>query len=163
MVEISPGLTITQWATREVFLDPMGTPLTPLLPLKIAYEYLACHLGAAIYGSEPALESIRGSLSTEVLDKSIAVEALSAEREDPLHRLVLESCAPHVRVQIRLFGTMAYRVHLKAIRTSGPRFVYTHMLATNEEGVVPVQDHTAPGLTPGSANTPDAGSHGRGR
>lgn len=115
--------------------DLSGTPLNPLLPLKIAFEFLACHLGAAIYDSAPPLEAVRESLRSGVLDKSVEIEFLRAEREQPLHGVLFEGNNPHARVQIRLFGKLAYRVHFRNLAVGGIRFVYTHLLASDDEDI----------------------------
>jgi hypothetical protein len=134
-VEIAPGLEIVKWTILRIQPDPSGTPLNPLLPLKIAFEFLACHLGAAIYDSVRPLEVIRESLRSGALDESVHVEFLRAEREQPLHGLLFEGNDPYARVQVRLFGNLAYRVHFKNLAVGGMRFVYTHLLESDEEDI----------------------------
>jgi hypothetical protein len=101
----------------------------------MAFEFLACHLGSAIYDSAPAIEAIRESLRSGTLDQSVEIEFLRAEREVPLHGLLFEGNRPYARVQIRLFGKLAYRVHFKNLAVGGTRFVYTHFLASHEEDI----------------------------
>ena len=134
-VAVAPGLEIAKWTISRVELDLSGPPLNPLLPLKIAFEFLAGHLGAAIYDWAPPLEAIRESLRSGPLDQSVEIELLRAEREQPLHGILFEGNHPHARVQVRLFGKLAYRVHFKNLRVAGTRFVYTHMLASDEEDI----------------------------
>lgn len=134
-VEIEPGLEIVKWSVTQVRPDLSGNPVNPLLPLKIAFEFLACHLGAAIYDSAPPLEAIRESLRSGVLDDSIEIEFLRAERAQLLHGLLFERNDPYARVQIRLFGNLAYRVHFKKLAVGGTRFVYTHLLESNDEDI----------------------------
>ena len=134
-VEIAPGLEIVKWTIQRVQPDLSCTSLNPLLPLKIAFEFLACHLGGAIYDSEPPLETIRDCLRSGVLDDSVQIESLRATREQPLHGLLFEGNDPYARVQIRLFGNLAYRVHFKNLAVGGTRFVYTHLLQLDEEDI----------------------------
>jgi len=134
-VELEPGLAIVKWSVVSVQPDLSGSSLDPLLPLKIAFEFLACHLGSAIYDTAPPFEAIRESLRTGVLDESIEVEFLGAQREQPLHGLLFEGNSPYARVQIRLFGSLAYRVHFKNLAVGGTRFVYTHLLDSGQEGI----------------------------
>jgi hypothetical protein len=133
--ELAPGLEIVKWSVTCVQPDLAGPPLSPVLPLKIAFEFLACHLGGAIYDAAPPCEAIRTSLRTGNLHQSIIVECLRAERSESLHGIVFEGNHPYARVQIRLLGRIAYRVHFKNLAIGGSRFVYTHMLATNQEAV----------------------------
>jgi hypothetical protein len=56
---IHPGLEVSKWDLEKIELNFNGTSLmNPLMPLKIAYEFIACHLGASICSSEPQLEEI---------------------------------------------------------------------------------------------------------
>ena len=134
-VEIESGLEIVKWTVVRVQPDLSGTPLNPLLPLKIAFEFLACHLGAAIYDSAPPMEAIRDSLRSGALDDSVQVEFLRGERKELVHGLLFEGNDPYARFQIRLFGKLAYRVHFKHLAVGGKRFVYTHLLKSDEEGI----------------------------
>lgn len=134
-VEVEPGLEIVKWTVSRVQLDLSGPRLNPLLPLKIAFEFLGCHIGAAIYDPAPPLEAIRESLRSGQLDGSVEIEFLRAEREQPLHGLLFEGNHPYARVQLRLFGKLAYRVHFKNLAVGDTRFVYTHMLASDEENI----------------------------
>ena len=134
-VEVAPGLVVTNWTVTKVEPDLSGAVLDPLLPLKIAFEFLALHFGAAIYQPLPPLVAIRDSLQGGQLHESISITSLRANRDDPIHGILLEGNDPHARVQIRLFGRLAYRVHFRTIAVGGKRFAYTHDLATDDEAV----------------------------
>src|SRR2546426_7430731 len=95
----------------------------------------ALPIWAAIYQPLPPLVAIRDSLQGGQLHESISITSLRANRDDPIHGILLEGNDPHARVQIRLFGRLAYRVHFRTIAVGGKRFAYTHDLATDYEAV----------------------------
>lgn len=139
-LEIAPGLEIAKWGVRKVAPDLSGALLNPLLPTKIAYEFLACHIGDAVYSDTPPLRAIRAALRYGTADENVRVETLQADQKRPIHGIVVELGEPYVKIQIRLFGWIAYRVHFMRIAFGGTRFVYSHELDTAREGVrsVPV-------------------------
>jgi hypothetical protein len=51
----------------------------------------------------------------------------------PNRCILFEGNRPYAQVQVRLFGTLAYRVHFKQLAVGGLRFAYTHRLDTNQE------------------------------
>lgn len=119
---------------RQEDLDLSGPVLEELIPVKIAFEWLALHLGAAIY--EDALAPVREALRAGEMDHdAVKVEYLRAERTEPLHGVLLETNDPHMRVQIRLFGSLAYRVHFIGLGYGALRYTYTHRLISDEEGI----------------------------
>lgn len=106
--------------------------MDPLAPLKMAYEFMACHVGGAIYGD--AWDQIRQALRQETAQAGIfEVERLTSEKYEPFHGLCFEGNEPHARVQIRLFGWLVFRVHFLLCRVSGARFIYTHDLEAGRE------------------------------
>lgn len=110
----------------------MGT----VIPLKIAFEFLACHLGTAIYNDLPQLAEIRQALhSGEDAFDAFHVERLNAEEYQPFHGLCFESNDPYAKVQIRLFGWLGFRVHFHRLAVGGPRVVYTYNLESNQESI----------------------------
>ena len=114
-----------------------------LIPVKIAYEFLACHLDSAIYGEEKQLSEIRDSLfKCELNPDVIQVERLISNKYEPIHGICFEGNDPYAKVQIRLFGWLAFRVHFLHLSVGGPRFMYTHQLDANVEDVQ-VIDETA--------------------
>jgi hypothetical protein len=64
------------------------------------------------------------------------VERLHAPDANPFHGLVFEGNLPYAKVQVRLFGQLAFRVHFKRLAVHGPRGMYTHDLRSNEESPV---------------------------
>ena len=140
--EIHPGLEVSKWDLEKIELNFNGTALmNPLVPLKIAYEFIACHLGASICASEPQLEEIRNALLTQNADNEcFQMERLNAKEYKPFHGVVLERNKQYAQVQIRLFGWLAFRVHFKRIRVHAPRCAYTHFLDTNVEDLRIIDD-----------------------
>ena len=102
-------------------------------PLKIAYEFLALHLGTAVYTDAPPLAELRKVLRQGVENHTcFSVERLTASDYKPFHGLVFEGNDPYAKVLIRLFGWLAFRVHFKHLAVGGDRFQYTHLLDSNE-------------------------------
>ena len=133
--EIHPGIEVAKWEIEKTELSFNGTSImNPLVPLKIAYEFIACHLGASICTPEPQWEEVRNALLTQNADNEcFQVERLNVNEYKPFHGVVLERNKPYAQVQIRLFGWLTFRVHLKKIRVHAPRCAYTHFLDTNVE------------------------------
>lgn len=140
--EIAPTIDIVDWNISKIEPDLSGPRLNPLVPIKIAFEFLACHLGSAIYEEGPPFDAVRQSLHSGQLHDSLEVESLQAKRSNYVHGIVFEGNQPHAKVQVRLFGKLAYRVHFRNLAVSGSRFVYTHALTTNEEAVAYALDTT---------------------
>lgn len=136
-VSVVPSLDFVKWGIDNLQPDlGKAEMMNPLIPAKIAFEFLACHAGDAFYSKEPQLETIRRALLTlEMQPSAIEIERLSSGKYEPFHGLLFEGNDPHARVQVRLFGWLAFRVHFLRLSVSGPRFVYTHRLDTSEERV----------------------------
>lgn len=143
ITDIYPSLEACKWDIERIELNFDGTsPMNPLLPLKIAFEFIACHLGASICATEPQLEEIRNSLAIQDTDNEcFQVERLNAEEYKPFHGIVFEGNNPHAQVQIRLFGRLAFRVHFKRLKVHAPRCVYTHFLDANLEDLRIIEDN----------------------
>lgn len=144
-VELVPGLKIVKWSIQRLELDLSRAELMdPLIPVKTAFEFLACHIGSAIYDASEPFAHIRESLQTGVLSPEfLAVERLTSNEYEPIHGIVFEGNNPHATVQIRLFGWLAFRVHFLRLSIAGPRFVYTHRLDTMEEDVQMIHEEAA--------------------
>ena len=136
-VEVAPGLEIVKWRIDRIQPDFNKSPLmNPLVPLKVAYEFIACHLGKAIYEDIPSLADIRRALVSLDPDTGpFRVERLHAENYKPLHGICFEGNDPYASVQIRLFGWLAFRVNFLRFAVAGPRFVYTHCLDSGIEDI----------------------------
>lgn len=136
-IELSPSLTVVKWAVEKVEPSLDGPLLNPMVPAKTAYEFLALHLGGAIYERAPSLDAIRVALHTGAMnDQHIQVERLHAPEAKPFHGIVFEGNSPYAKVQVRLFGKLAFRVHFRHLSVGGSRASYTHDLESNEEDIL---------------------------
>jgi len=134
-VTLVPGLEIVKWSVESLRPDLGDSSLmSPLVPLKIGYEFIACHLGTAVYENAPQLDDIRFSIR-EMVEESTCfeVERLNALEYKPFHGICFEGNSPHARVLVRLFGWLAFRVHFRHLAIGGPRFAYTQYLDTKRE------------------------------
>lgn len=136
-VELSPSVAAVKWSVEKLELSLDGALLNPVVPAKTAYEFLALHLGAGIYERAPCLDAIRAALSTGSIDeRQIQVDRLHAPEAKPFHGIVFEGNSPYAKVQVRLFGKLAFRVHFRLLSVGGSRASYTHDLESNEEDVL---------------------------
>jgi hypothetical protein len=124
-----------QWAIKRSHDDPRPALIDPRIDdepiLKMAYEFLACHVMSGIYN--PRLNEIRGVLRERMpAPHAYSVERVHGSRYRPIHGLVMERAAPHVVIQVRLFGWYGFRVHFLAIAWGGDRYVYTLDLSRRE-------------------------------
>lgn len=143
-VELSPSVAVVKWSVESLEPSLDGPLLNPVVPAKTAYEFLALHFGAAICERAPCLEAIRAALSTGSIDeREIQVERLHAPEAKPFHGIVFEGNSPYAKVQVRLFGKLAFRVHFKHLSVGGSRFSYTHDLESNEEDVLEMAPNDA--------------------
>ena len=134
-VKLPFGLEVIKWPIEKLEIDLSHSRLMdPIIPLKIAYEFLALHLGTAIYNESPKLQELRTALRQSVRDHpSFQVDRLNASDYKPFHGICFEGNDPYCKVLIRLFGWLAFRVHFRRLAIGGPRFIYTHHLDTHEE------------------------------
>jgi hypothetical protein len=135
-VTLAGGLEVVKWSIERIEPALGGVLLSPMVPLKSAYEFLALHLNSAVYEEVPALAAARDALSGGPVDPThLLVERLHAPTARPLHGIAFEGNSPYANVQVRLFGQLAFRVHFKTLSVGGSRFVYTHDLEANIEHV----------------------------
>lgn len=136
-VALGPTLEAAKWSIDRIEPDlSRSSLLSPLVPLKIAYEFLACHLGSAIYDEAKQMSELRLVLRDRVEENSCySVERLHAPEYKPFHGILFEGNTPYAKVLIRLFGWLAFRVHFHNLAVNGDRFIYTHLLDTNIEDV----------------------------
>ncbi|MGH6662134.1 MAG: HNH endonuclease, partial [Rhodospirillales bacterium] len=141
-VELVPGLKVTKWRTDRIELDiGKAKMMNPLIPAKIAFEFLACHAGTAIYDAAPQLSAVRQTLhDLEIRSEVTKIERLTSNKYEPFHGICFEGNDPHAKVLIRLFGWLAFRVHFLRLSIGGPRSVYTHRLDTNKEHLATFDD-----------------------
>jgi len=135
-VLLTQTLEVVKWSIESIQPTLDGPLLNLVVPLKIAYEFLALHLNDAVYQNLPALAAVRSALASNSIDTThLLIERLHAPIANPFHGIVFEGNDPHATVQVRLFGQLAFRIHFKTLSVGGPRFVYTHDLIDNEEHV----------------------------
>ena len=141
-IRLGLGVEATKWSVERLEPDlSSNSPLTPLVPLKIAYEFIACHLGTAIYDEALQMQEIRTALLENIKDHpSFEIEPLKAPEYKPFHGICFEGNDPYGKVLIRLFGRLAFRVHFRRLAFDGSRFVYTHCLATHEDSLDELSD-----------------------
>jgi len=136
-VEIAPGLEAVKWRIDSLEVDLSHAEfMDPLIPAKIAFEFLACHVGSAIYDDILHLSQIRAVLKNRQMSSDVLfVERLTSNKYEPFHGIVFEGNDPYAKIQVRLFGWLAFRVHLLHLSVSGPRYAYTHRLDSGEEAI----------------------------
>lgn len=135
-ITLSRNVDVVKWSVESLQLSLDGPLLNSLVPAKSAYEFLALHVGSSIYEDSPPLKAIRHALRSGTLNpEHITVERLHATETKPFHGLVFEGNAPHAKVQLRVFGKLAFRVHFLRLSVAGSRGMYTHDLESNEEHV----------------------------
>ena len=135
-VEAAPGIEITNWGVDSVKPDFSRPEIEPVVPAKIAFEFLALHSGDKIYKNPLPLASIRRQLlEGELSVGDIHVERLIAQNERLFHGLAFEGNDQGAKVQIRLFGQLAFRVQFRHLAINCPRLGYTHDLISGEDGL----------------------------
>ena len=147
-VEVAPGFDIANWTVTRV--DPqLDGRLLLVRPdeggeeilggagialLKIAFEYLALHIGTNIFGC--VFDPVRDALLRN--DASLSAHRIEWKRGpmvEPFHVLIVERKPSYVVVQIRLFSELIYRVHFPQL-TPGEafqRYQYTHDMIEGTE------------------------------
>jgi len=137
LVEIAPGLEAIKWRIDRLEIDLNHAKLMdPLIPAKIAFEFLACHVGLAIYKDDLQLLQIRSVFRNKEMNTDILfVERFTSNKYEPFHGIVFEGNDPYAKVQVRLFGWLAFRVHFLHLSIGGPRYVYTHRLDSGGEAI----------------------------
>jgi hypothetical protein len=132
-VEVGGRYAIIKWSITKIEPALDAPPISDIVPVKIAYEFLALHLGTAIL--DPGLDEVRAGLR----DEPVAAPACRVERITspslyaPFHGIAVEPNAPHAVVQIRLFGGVGFRVHFERLAVGGDRLIYTHDLELGKE------------------------------
>ena len=140
-VKLPHGLEVVRWPIEKIEPALSNKIMSPLFPLKIAYEFLALHLGKAIYDEAPQMQELRTTLLESIEDHpSFQIDRLNASEYKPFHGICFEGNDPHCKVLIRLFGWLAFRVHFRRLAVSSSRFVYTHYLDAQEEDLYELPD-----------------------
>jgi hypothetical protein len=135
-VALAEGLEVVKWSIERIEPALNGPLLSALLPIKSAYEFLALHLNGAIYEDVPSLSAARVALRGGIVDPThLLVERLQSPTARLFHGIVFEGNDPYAKVQVRLFGQLAFRIHFFSLAIGGPRYTYTHDLVSNVERV----------------------------
>jgi hypothetical protein len=134
-IEVTPGFVVRKFSMEDMTIQPTGKPIQSLLLLKIAYEFLALCVGKAIYGEEPELVRVRTALLT-LDEKNAFVEVFPRENKYRVHGIAFEGNNPFAQIQVRLFGSMAFRVNFPKLTLGGVRIAYTHDLGTGDDWAV---------------------------
>jgi len=133
-IELAPGLAAIKWRIDTIEPALGGPRLPERVLLKIAYEFVACHLGAKVYEQSAQLTDIRRALFEQSADTHIySVEYLTTRKYAPIHRIALAGMSPHVVVTICLFGWLLFRVHFQRIAIPPPNYRYSCNLDNGEE------------------------------
>lgn len=138
VVELVPGLTVRKGSADRYELPYAEHLVADECLLGIAYLFLALGIGTAIYA--PELGAVRAVLHGEAAHDVWKVEALRAERPcEPWHGLAVDDVEPHIVIQIRLFGRLAWRVHLSRISCRIGTFIRSYHLdlAEQRETIIP--------------------------
>jgi hypothetical protein len=133
-VSITKGIRIKKWGVKGIRPALGKRTINDLALVKIAYEFIALNLGRNIY--EPAFDVYRSTLlANSISTDAYRIDYLTAPQYLPFHGVGLEQVSPYVIVQIRLFGLLAFRVHILRISIKGPRYYYTHDIENGEESI----------------------------
>jgi len=131
-IELLPGISLINWPTDEPMPDLSGRPLDDLVLVKTAFEFVALILDTAIYADTPHLGEIREALTGNSKAGGFRVERFMASDYASFHGVCFEGNDPHARIQIRLFGKLAFRIHFLHLALDAPKIVYTHNLKTGD-------------------------------
>ena len=109
-----------------------------VVPAIIAFEFLALHCGDTIYEHRPQFNSIREQLlAGKLSEDNVHVERWEAMNKQLFHGLLFEGNNPGARVQVRIFGRLAFSVDFRHIAVRGPRCWYEHDLVSEKEKLHP--------------------------
>jgi hypothetical protein len=136
-VDLGRNVLVRKWENHPSTPAYTEPAMSPLVPLKIAYEFAALILGVAILQPAPGLDRIREALreQNEAFAKSSIVER-RAPKPAPFHGVAFMGNVPAAVIQVRLFGFLAYEVTLLATAINFGRLVYTHRLDTGDDWVL---------------------------
>jgi hypothetical protein len=136
LVELSPRIATRKLAAQLAERDLAAPAVSPILLLKIAYEFTSLIVGTAIYAPDPRLIELRTALrERDETSDAFELERLEVRKRapSPLHGIWFEGNKDHAVIQIRLFGKRAYRVHLKRLAIKHRQVRYTHLILDHED------------------------------
>jgi hypothetical protein len=135
-VELSPNVGIINWPTDAANPDlSRGTPLNDLVAVKVAFEFLALISGTAICDDTSQLNEVRDALKCAHVSAAFSVDRLLAKDYAPFHGICFEGNGPYVKIQVRLFGMLAYRVHFRRLSLEQRKIQYTYDLKSGHHYV----------------------------
>jgi HNH endonuclease len=135
-IELSPGVSIINWPSDNAKPDfSRGIPVDDLVVVKIGFEFFALLSGTAIYNDKPRLNAVRHALRSGQPSAAFTVERLEANDYASFHGVCFEGNDPYAKIQVRLFGKLAYRVHFHHLSLDQTKIVYTHDLKSGEHDV----------------------------
>jgi HNH endonuclease len=134
-VVVSDGIALTRREASHVGPDLTNSkPIDPLVVVKVAYEFSVLVLGEGIL--EPRFNEIRRCLiENDNSSNAFNVEPLEADKFDTFHGIAFEGNLPHATIQVRLFGKLAYRIHLFGIGFDQKPINYTQDLKTGKDEI----------------------------
>jgi len=131
-VSIGKGIWVKKWSIKGIRPSLGKRTINDLALVKIGYEFIALNLGKSIY--EPVFDAYRNILAGNNISPDVyRIDYLRGPQYLPFHGVGIEQASPYVIVQIRLFGWLAFRVHILKISIKGIRYYYTHDLENKEE------------------------------
>ncbi|MCP5109263.1 MAG: HNH endonuclease [bacterium] len=121
-VNIVRGYDVTVRPVNKI-QPALDTRIEMKIPtLKIAYEYLALHLGTTVLC--PHLDPVRDALAGRTdLPDFCSVEPLRGKEYQPIHGLSFDPSERHATVLVVLFGWLIYRVHFHGIVIGDSEFL----------------------------------------
>lgn len=139
VVVLGAGYSIKKWNNHPSSPTYTESELNPLVPLKMAYEFVALLIGGAIYS--PKLQFLRDVLKKQ--DRKLAQGIVSynwAGKADAFHGIIFEGNNDVAQFQVRILGLLAYTIRFPGIAIEHPRFAYTQRLDSGKDWVYPVDD-----------------------
>lgn len=136
-VKVANGIEVVKSTPATVYpaLNSQGTE--PRALLKIAYEYLALHLGSKIF--HQYFDPVRAFLAGGVVPNCCSVQErrVRDRKYQPFHGLAVRNTTSGLVVKIRLFGYLSYPVHFHGLQiVSAKSHCYTlHLDSKQEEWV----------------------------
>jgi hypothetical protein len=132
--KIADGIEVLKSTPAAVYPALNSRGIEPRALLKIAYEYLALHLGRKIF--HPYFDPVRSVfIAGGVVPSCCSVEEMRVrERKyQPFHGLGVKKTTSGLVVKIRLFGYLSYLVHFCGLQIAGKSHCYTLHLDSKQE------------------------------
>ncbi|WP_169331802.1 HNH endonuclease [Robiginitomaculum antarcticum] len=114
-----------------------GKPLPKNLILKIVYEFACARFGERVIEASPQFNLIRTFLlGGKDQFCSSNIKQFDGLVSLPFHGIAFEGNTPFATFQIRLFGSIAYKVFIPNLEILTVKTVYTHNLLDNSEHII---------------------------